>query len=103
MQMVKNTPTAAKKVDAPIDGRIMHSADKFEAILLTLNQGEQIPAHGNPFDVFFTLVEGHALIKGDDQAFELAPLETLYIPAGLSRALENTGPQPARLMVFKVF
>lgn len=103
MLMVKNTPLEAKKADAPIDGRIMHSTEKFEAILLTLSPDEQIPAHGNDFDVLFTLMEGQALIKSDHQTFQLAPFETLFIPSGLSRALENPGSGQLKIMVFKVY
>ncbi len=73
----KTTPQQAAKVNFDIDGRIMHSSEKTKAILLTLQPGEKIPSHTNPFDVLFIGIQGQVSITAGNQVFTLAALRKL--------------------------
>ncbi len=99
----KNTPEQAEKVKAAVDGRIMFSNPKAEAILLSLNPGEIIPEHTNPFDVLFIGMEGVATLKSVNQTLELEPKQTLYVTNEEPRQMENHTDDPIVVMVVKIF
>lgn len=99
----KTTPEQAEKVKASVDGRIMFSSSKAEAILLSLNPGEKIPEHANPFDVIFIGMEGMATLKGGNQTITLEPKETLFVTSEELRQMENHTDKPIAVMVVKIF
>jgi quercetin dioxygenase-like cupin family protein len=98
----KSVPEKALAVPAAIDGRIMHSDPRTEAILLTLKPGEKIPLHKNPFDVLFAGIEGEATLISPTRIETIKPGETIFITADEERAWMNNGSEPARVMVFKI-
>jgi quercetin dioxygenase-like cupin family protein len=100
---IKNSPENAPRVSFNIDGRIMHSGKKVESILLTLQPGELIPAHTNPFDVLIICISGMASIKADEQSFTLDPCETLFVSADAMRQMQNPGSEALKVMVVKIF
>jgi len=99
----KNTPQKARKVQAAIDGRIMHSDELVEVILLSLKPGEEIALHQNPFDVLFAGIEGEASLLTSDREMRIGPGETIYVTSDEKRAMKNNGNTIARIMVFKIF
>jgi quercetin dioxygenase-like cupin family protein len=102
--MIKKTyPAHAPKVAFDLDGRIMHSDAKTEAVLLTLKPGEFIPAHTNPFDVLFIGISGQATITAGDQTFTMEPCETLFISGEELRQMQNQTGDMLKIMVMKVF
>lgn len=98
----RTTPDQAPKVPAAIDGRIMHSDPRAEAILLTLNPGEEIPLHKNPFDVLFAGIKGEAKLETPDSETELRPGETIFVTSDEERAWKNQGTTTAKILVFKI-
>lgn len=98
----KNIPEKASKVPAPVDGRIMHSDERAEAILLSLNPGEEIPLHKNPFDVLFAGIEGRALLLSLSGEISIEPGETIFVTADEERAWKNPTCDTARILVFKI-
>jgi len=98
----KSVPEKAQIVSAAIDGRIMHSDKRAEAILLTLQPGEEIPMHKNPFDVLFAGIEGHATLVSHAQTETVGPGETIFVTSDEERAWINNEKEPARVMVFKI-
>jgi len=101
--MIKKTvPEKAPKVQAAIEGRIMHTDKQVEAILLLLQPGEEIPLHKNPFDVLFAGIEGKATLASLSAELEINPGETIFVTSEEERALKNTGNKTARVMVFKI-
>jgi quercetin dioxygenase-like cupin family protein len=98
----KNTPEQAEKVKAALDGRIMFSNPKAEAILLSLNPGEIIPEHTNPFDVLFIGMEGVATLKSGNQSLELEPKQTLFVTSEETRQMENNTDDSIAVMVVKI-
>ncbi len=101
--MKKISPGDAKKVDAGVDGRIMYSGEKAEAIMLSLKPGEKIPEHTNPFDVLFIGLEGKVSVKSGREACFLTIGETLFLKGDKMRELSNNTEVPAHIMVVKIF
>ena len=99
----KTTPAQAKKVDAPVDGRIMHSDSRIETILLTLAPGESMPEHTNPFDVLFICIQGSATLQTGQQKLSISPGETIFVTFEEVRGWKNSGSDVCRIMVVKVF
>ena len=99
----KTTPEQAEKVNAAVDGRIMFSSPRAESILLTLNPGEVIPEHTNPFDVLFIGLAGTATVKSSDKILTLEPIQTIFITSEESRQMENHTDKPIAVMVVKFF
>ncbi len=99
----KNTPEKSQKVQFAVDGRIMFSNSKTESILLTVQPGEQIPEHANPFDVLFIGIQGIASITGQSRSFTLEPCQTLFISGDEPRQLQNRTSTIVKLMVIKIF
>lgn len=100
--IIKNSPEKAQKADAAVDGRIMYSEDRLEAILLTLGPGETMPAHKNPFDVLFIGIEGIASMVNEDRRLDVSPGESIFVTADEDRGWENTSEAPCRVMAVKI-
>ena len=100
--IIKTKPNDAPKVQAAVDGRIMHSDDRIEAILLTLKPGDEIPLHKNPFDVLFAGIEGSATLVTPSEEFTIEPSETIFLTSDEDRAWNNQGKVTAIVMVFKI-
>lgn len=98
----KMTPDQAPQVPAAVDGRIMFGHDRLEVILLSLQAGEAIPAHTNPFDVLFVGLQGNAHIEATSGAVVLQPHQTLFVSADEQRSLSNPSPETLKVMVIKI-
>ncbi|MBW6497250.1 MAG: cupin domain-containing protein [Bacteroidales bacterium] len=98
----KSVPKQAPQVSAAVDGRTMHSDSRAEAILLTLQPGEEMPMHKNPFDVLFAGIKGEALLVCTDQTMTIIPGETIFVTADEDRAWQNKGQVKAQILVFKI-
>ncbi len=98
----KTTPARAEKVPVAIDGRIMHRKGNLEVILLTLQPGDTVPLHKNPFDVLFAGISGNArMISGSDPQ-TIYPGETIFVSKEEDRGWENNGKESCRILVIKI-
>lgn len=100
--VIKSSPANAPKVDAPVNGRIMYSENRLEAILLTLTAGETMPVHKNPFDVLFIGIAGQATMVTPEQQLDLSPGESIFVTADEQRGWKNLSDSPCRIMVVKI-
>lgn len=100
--IIKSVPEDAPAVPAAVDGRIMHSDKRAEAILLTLQPGEKMDMHKNPFDVLFAGIIGKATLICHGQTETIGPGETIFVSSDEDRAWINSENKPARVMVFKI-
>lgn len=99
----KTIPAAAPKVNAPVDGRMMHAEHRLESILLTLSPGEAMPRHTNPFDVLFIGISGKAtLTSSDNAACDINPGETIFVSREEMRGWANPYDEPCQIMVVKI-
>lgn len=98
----KMTPEKADKVNAAVDGRIMFDSRGIQAILLTLEPGESMPEHTNPFNVLFAGISGRANLVSDRLQWEISPGATIYVTAEENRGWINPFDEPCRIMVIKL-
>jgi quercetin dioxygenase-like cupin family protein len=98
----KQTPDMAPRVDAPVDGRIMHAGGPVEAILLTLPPGETMDRHRNPFDVLFAGISGSAALQTNEGDILLQPGDTVFVTSDEERGWHNASGSPFRVLVIKL-
>lgn len=101
LMIEKTSPLQAPAVAAPVDGRIMHQQESLEVILLTLQPGDSLPLHTNPFDVLFAGIKGSATLLTPHSTYSLQPGETLFVSSHEERAWHNNGTQPCQILVIK--
>ena len=94
-------PDNAPRVDAPVDGRIMHTDSRMEAVLLTLAPGEAMAEHPNPLDVLFIGISGMGILKQGEERYDMAPGTSIFVSANELRGWENACDKPLRVMVIK--
>ncbi len=99
-------PKITKLEDAPqvpfkLDGRILFSSEKLELIHLTLQPGEKMEPHSQPFDVVFYVLSGNAILGLEEQSIDGVPGTCIFIPAGMQRGWKNTGNGEFRVLVIK--
>jgi quercetin dioxygenase-like cupin family protein len=94
--------TKAEKVPFNLDGRIMFKSDKNELIHLTLQPGEELPAHTNPFDVVFYVLEGNGVLSVANDSFKMKQDQTFDVKEGIMRAWKNEGESLLRILVIKI-
>jgi quercetin dioxygenase-like cupin family protein len=93
----------APKVPFDLDGRIMYSSSKAQLVHLTLQQGESIGLHSNPFDVVFYILEGEGELKTEKDLYKLSANQSIHIEADLQRGIMNNGPGKLCVLVLKIF
>jgi quercetin dioxygenase-like cupin family protein len=101
MKTVKIHVDEAPKVPFNLDGKIMYSSDKLEIINLTLKPGEKIGKHHQPFDVVFYVLSGEATLETDTEVIEVKENTSIFVPAGMLRGWNNTGPADFIILVIK--
>ncbi len=94
---------SAPRVPFNLDGRIMYTAAKIELVHVTLNPGEKISLHTNPFEVIFYPLEGELCLLVENQSIDIKPFSCISIPAGIHRGLENKHSSKAQVLAIKIF
>ena len=100
--MTKVSLKEALQVPFDIDGRILYHAADYEIVHITLQPGESIAEHTNPFDVVFFIVEGNATITVDTETEDLNPSDTIFVNQSVNRGVANKTDKIVRLLVFKM-
>lgn len=95
-----------KLEDAPhvpfkLDGRILFSSEKLELIHLTLQPGEKMESHTQPFDVVFYIISGNGILDVEGQSIDGTPGTCIHIPMGVMRGWKNNGDMEFRVLVVK--
>jgi glyoxylate utilization-related uncharacterized protein len=52
-------------------------------------------------DTTYLVISGRLTITLDDEAIELNPLDSMFLPAGSMRAVDNFAEEPASLLVIR--
>ncbi len=91
----------AEKVPFKLDGRIMFQSERTELIHLTLQAGEELPVHTNPFDVVFYVIEGKGILTVEENSFEMKQDQSYDVKEGIMRGWKNTGENKLRILVVK--
>ncbi len=92
----------AEKVAFDLDGRIMFDSEKTQIIHLTLQPGEEIAAHSNPFDVVFYILEGEAIVSLEEESIIMNENQSFHIKADLKRGCKNASNEILRFLVTKI-
>ncbi len=92
----------AKKVPVNFFARLFYKSEKIEQIYISLNPGEKIENHKNPFDVTFFIIEGEGNLFIDNKKISLKKLSSVFIDSSKDRALINTGTKNLKLLVTKI-
>ncbi|HRX31364.1 MAG TPA: cupin domain-containing protein [Tenuifilaceae bacterium] len=93
----------AEKVPFNLDGRKMYSGGKTELIHLTLNVGDEIAVHSNPFDVIFYILEGEGTIFSNEESLLVQTNSCIFIEKDKTRGIVNSGRGVLRVLVVKIF
>ena len=91
----------APKVPFRLDGRILFSSEKLELIHLTLQPGEKMELHSQPFDVVFYVISGNGILDFEGQPVNGTQGTCIHVPAGMQRGWKNNGPSEFRVLVVK--
>lgn len=98
-----NKLSNSPKVPFDLDGHILHSENQLELVHLTLQPGESVSEHKNPFDVIFYVVQGSGTLTVENDSYELSANDTTKITSDKNRSWKNTGDQDLRILVIKLF
>lgn len=101
--MIARNLSNSPKVPFNLEGYILQSNSKTEIVHLTLNPGEKIDPHSNPFDVIFYILSGIACTNKNHEEYNLVQGDCVEISANVSRSIQNNGTTPLQLLVFKIF
>ncbi len=81
------TLSNAPGIPLNLDRRIIFTSQKVEVVHLTLNPGEEISLHSNPFNVVFYLLQGELVLKVDEDAVTLSPYYAASVQANQNRGV----------------
>ena len=98
-----NSYESAKKVPFDLDGRILLTSDRCELIHLTLQAGETLALHNQPFDVIFFIIAGEGILLIGSHEIPVKSSTTVEIKTGVLRGWKNPGPSELKLLVIKLF
>ena len=94
---------SAIKVPFKIDGRVMFSDNRTELIHLTLQPGEKLDYHKNPFDVIFYILEGKGTYSTKNKDIEIVQDSSFEVKKEIERKWENNSQSVLRLLVVIIF
>ncbi len=73
----------------------------------TLSEASNPPNTGVPphiqhwEDETFIVLQGRYTFRAGDETFHCGPGEVIYVPRGVAHAFENTGTEPARMLILQ--
>ncbi len=93
-QEIKQTP---HKVDV----RSLYDKENAQAVLITLQPGEQLKPHITPVDVFFFIVEGSPEVQVGKEIVQVEQHMLVESPKDIVHCLFNKSDKPAKILVIK--
>jgi len=94
--------STAEKVPIQIDARKMLIRRDCELIHLSLQPGEVLETHTNPFDVAFYVLAGEGDLVVGTETRRIGADTVIEIPAGEMRGWTNSGTEVLRVLVVKL-
>lgn len=92
----------AQRVPIPLDGRIIFSSDRFEAVHLTLKPGEGMELHAMPMEIVFFIREGTGTLRFADEELKAGEGDCIRVEPGVLRGWQNTGTLELKIVVMKL-
>ena len=94
--------SVSPRVPFKFDGRILYTSPHYEMVHLTLQPGETMDPHVQPFDIVFFVVEGAAFLRVGEEDFEVPENTAVHVDKGVARAWRNDSNNPVRILVNKL-
>ncbi|MDF1525057.1 MAG: cupin domain-containing protein [bacterium] len=98
-----------KVADAPVhpnphgvDARKLYDTEHAQAVVLTLEPGQQLKKHITPVDAIFFVLEGRGTVEVGDEKVEVGPDTLIDSPANIAHCWYNEGDVTLRVLVVKV-
>lgn len=85
-----------------IDVRKLYDTEHAQAVVVTLQPGEQLKKHITPVDVFFFVLEGRGIVEVGDEKEEVGPNTLIDSPAKIPHCWYNESDASLRVLVVKV-
>jgi mannose-6-phosphate isomerase-like protein (cupin superfamily) len=79
----------------------MFSSARAEVIHLTLNPGDKMDPHVQPFDVIFFIIEGEGILETGEQKIMAKKNTCIWMEAGAQRSWYNPGRSELKILVYK--
>lgn len=73
----------------------------FQLRRIRFESGAALPPHSRFEEEVWTIHEGRLRARLETHVFDLGPGDTLTVPVGLARCVENAGPEPAEAFVVR--
>jgi quercetin dioxygenase-like cupin family protein len=93
---------AAEKVPFNLDGKILFKGNRCELVHLTLQPGETLGLHDQPYDVIFHVLSGEGVLIAGDEEIRAVASTTIEMKTGTRRGWKNTGGDKLKLLVIKL-
>ncbi|WP_157874487.1 MULTISPECIES: cupin domain-containing protein [unclassified Streptomyces] len=75
--------------------------ESISVVLSTYEPGAQAERSPVPVDTVYLVLTGQLTISLDDEQIELTHLDSLFLPAGCVRAVDNGTDEPASMFVIR--
>jgi mannose-6-phosphate isomerase-like protein (cupin superfamily) len=98
-----------KIADAPtyqnphgVDVRKLYDTEHAQAVVITLETGQQLKKHITPVDAIFFVLEGRGIVEIGDEKEEVGSDTLIDSPAGIPHCWYNESDDTLRILVIKV-
>jgi mannose-6-phosphate isomerase-like protein (cupin superfamily) len=85
-----------------IDARKVYDTQHAQAVVITLEPGQQLKRHITPVDAIFFVLEGRGIVEVGDEKEEVGPNTLIDSPAKIPHCWYNEGDSTLRVLVIKV-
>lgn len=75
--------------------------DEVEVVLLAFEEGQGLPVHTTPVDVFFHVIHGEAMIKVGEEEKMVSEGKIVESPADIPHTVKNASNGKAKILVVK--
>ena len=75
--------------------------ESISVVLSSYEPGAQAERSPVALDTVYTVLTGRLTVSLDDEQIELSHLDSLFLPAGCVRAVENRTAEPASMLVIR--
>jgi quercetin dioxygenase-like cupin family protein len=85
-----------------IDARKLYDTEHAQAVLITLEPGQQLKKHITPVNVIFFVLEGQGVVEIGDEKEVVGPDTLIDSPAHLPHCWYNESTATLRVLVVKI-
>ena len=102
MKITKVSDAPAHPNPHGVDARKLYDSEHAQAVVITLEPGQQLKKHITPVDAIFFVLQGHGIVEVGDEREEVGPDTLIDSPAKVPHCWYNEGDSTLRVLVIKV-